>query len=89
LLRWTVKTVSATEAKRNLSRLLAGATAGETFVITKRGIPVARLEPVECTRFDFADAAAAIEEWERYRKEHNVTLGEGITIRELIEEGRM
>ena len=36
----------------------------------------------------FEDAAAAIEEWRRYRREHNVTLGEGITIRELIAEGR-
>ena len=39
-------------------------------------------------RNDFAAAAAAIEEWERYRDEHNVILGGGITIRELIEEGR-
>jgi hypothetical protein len=46
---------------------------------------VAQLVPI---RNDFAAAAAAIDEWERYRDEHNVTLGGGITIRELIEEGR-
>jgi hypothetical protein len=46
---------------------------------------VAQIIPV-CGSFE--DAAAAIEEWRRYRREHNITLGEGITIRELIEEGR-
>jgi hypothetical protein len=34
------------------------------------------------------DAAAAIEQIHRFRREHRLTLG-GITLRELIEEGRM
>jgi prevent-host-death family protein len=38
-------TVSVTEAKNTLSALLARVKAGETVVITERGIPVARIEP--------------------------------------------
>jgi prevent-host-death family protein len=38
-------TVSVTEAKNKLSALLARVKAGETFVITERGVPVARVEP--------------------------------------------
>ena len=38
-------TVSVTEAKNKLSALLARVKAGETVVITERGIPVARVEP--------------------------------------------
>jgi prevent-host-death family protein len=37
--------VSVTEAKNKLSALLARVKAGETVVITERGIPVARVEP--------------------------------------------
>jgi hypothetical protein len=29
-----------------------------------------------------------IDEWKRYRDDRHVTLGGGVTIRELIEEGR-
>jgi prevent-host-death family protein len=80
-----VKTVGAYEAKTRFSELLADVANGETVVVTKHGVPVAQLVPI---RNDFAAAAAAIDEWERYRDEHSVTLGGGITIRELIEEGR-
>ena len=33
-------------------------------------------------------AAEAIDSWRKYRKAHNITLGPGLTIRQLIEEGR-
>jgi prevent-host-death family protein len=80
-----MRTVGACEAKTHFSELLAEVAAGAAVEITKHGTPVARLVPI---RNDFADAAAAIDEWERYRDEHNVSLGGGVTIRELIEEGR-
>jgi prevent-host-death family protein len=80
-----VKTVGAYEAKTRFSELLADVANGETVVITKHGVPVAHIVPA---RKGFADAAAAIDDWRRYRREHNITLGEGITIRQLIEEGR-
>jgi prevent-host-death family protein len=65
--------------------VLAAVANGETVVVTKHGVPVARIVPV---RGSFEEAAVAIDEWERYRDEHNVSLGEGVSIRELIEEGR-
>ncbi len=79
-----MRTVGAKEAKTHLSELLAEVAAGATVELTKYGSPVARLVPI---RHDFV-SAAAIDEWKRYRDEHNVTLGGGITIRELIEDGR-
>lgn len=38
-------TISARDANQQFSRLLAQVEAGESFVITKRGVPVARLVP--------------------------------------------
>jgi prevent-host-death family protein len=80
-----LRRIGAYEAKTHFSELLAEVADGTTVEITKHGTPVARLVPI---RHDFAAAAAAIDEWERYRDEHNVTLGGGMTIRELIEDGR-
>jgi prevent-host-death family protein len=80
-----MRTVGVKEAKTHFSKLLAEVAAGATIQITKHGTPVARLVPI---RNEFAKAAAAIDEWKRYRDEDNVTLGGGITIRELIEDGR-
>ena len=80
-----MKTVGSYEAKTHLPRLLDEVAQGETITITKHGVPVAQLVPPPDARK--RDAAKAIEEWKRYQKEHNITLG-GLSIRELIEEGR-
>lgn len=80
-----MKTVGAYHAKAHFGELLTEVEHGATVVVTRRGVPVARIVPIHG---DFEDAAAAIEAWRHYRREHNVTLGEGVTIRELIEEGR-
>jgi prevent-host-death family protein len=53
-----MKTVSAREANQRFSRLLAEAAAGEQVVITRRGIPVARLVPASPRMTDRAHAAA-------------------------------
>ena len=78
-------TVGAYKAKTRFSELLVDVANGETVVVTKHGVPVAHIVPV---RKSLADATPAIDDWRRYRREHNITLGVGITIRELIEEGR-
>lgn len=39
------ETITAREANRNFSRLLAEVAAGKSFVITRHGVPVARLAP--------------------------------------------
>ncbi len=79
-----MQTVSAYEAKTHLSRLLDDVARGETITITRHGTPVAMLVPPDKRREDVAEL---IEEWRRYRREQNITLG-GLSIREMIEEGR-
>jgi prevent-host-death family protein len=78
-----VKTVGAYEAKKHLSRLLDEVAKGEKFTITRHGVPVAMLVPPPAV--EKPDARAAIERLRETRKGN--TLG-GLTIRELIEEGR-
>ena len=55
------KTASISEAKNGLSALLDRVKAGESIVITDRGIPVATLEPI--TRL--ADPEGRLERLER------------------------
>jgi prevent-host-death family protein len=80
-----MKTVGAYEAKTHFSELLKEVRSGQTVTITHHGVAVARLVPVQ---HDANDAASAIDELLRFSREHNIRLGGGITIRELIEEGR-
>lgn len=79
-----MKTVGIYEAKTHLGELLRDVENGETITITRHGMVVARLVPVGKTR---DDAIAAMEDIHRLRRERRPTLG-GISIRELIEEGR-
>lgn len=77
-----MKTVGAYEAKTNLPRLLDEVAAGESITITKHGVPVATLVPARVGR----DAArGAADGLRRFRATHS--LG-GLSIRELIDEGR-
>ncbi len=39
------ETITAREANQQFSRLLAEVASGRSFVITRRGVPVARLTP--------------------------------------------
>jgi prevent-host-death family protein len=77
-----VKQVGAYEARTQLSRLLDDVEQGETITITRHGRPIARLVPVCGRRRSVKEAIAAIRE---FRKGHRL---DGVTIRELIEEGR-
>jgi prevent-host-death family protein len=79
-----MKSVGAYELKTHLSELLRDIEAGETVIVTRHGVPIARIVPLGK---EHDDAAAALEEIHRFRRERRPTLG-GITIRELIEEGR-
>ncbi len=76
------KTVGVWWARTHLASLLERVEKGETITITRRGKPVAKLVPVEPgrrrTREEAIDALLAFP-----RRPLN-----GITIRELIEEGR-
>jgi prevent-host-death family protein len=76
-------TVGSYEAKTHLPSLIARVAKGEQITITKHGVPVAKLVPVETS--GKRDRGEVIEELRRIRK--GKTLG-GISIRELIEDGR-
>jgi prevent-host-death family protein len=78
-----MRTVTADEAAAHFTDLLAAVASGETIVITERGAPVARLVPaVEDRR---ASVAAAVEAMKEFRQGRKL---DGITVRELIDEGR-
>ena len=78
-----MKTVGAFEAKTHFNQLLAKAAAGESIRITRRGIPVATLVPAgDDARKDLKEV---VEEIRKVRQGANLR---GLTIRELIDEGR-
>jgi len=77
-----MKRVGAYEAKTNLGRLLDEVAAGETITITKHGVAIAVLSAPAPGRESAAGAATALR---AFRREHPL---EGVTVRELIEDGR-
>ena len=77
--------VGSFEAKTHLPALLERVAKGERITITKHGKPVAQLVPVEPETKP--DVKQVVKDMFAYRDQQKVTLG-GITIRELIEEGR-
>lgn len=78
-----MKTVGAGEAKTHFAELLDEVERGEVVTITRHGRPVARFIPVsrpeEMTPDELMDA------FREFCKGNRL---DGITIRELIEEGR-
>lgn len=78
-----METIGAQEAKTNLSQLLKRVAGGEEITITESGIPVAVLVPPEMSRKrTVQEVFAAIDEIaERNRLD-------GLSIRDMIEEGR-
>jgi prevent-host-death family protein len=78
--------VGAYEAKTHLPQLLDRVEGGETITITRHGKPIARLVPAEPVKQ--TDVRAAVEAMKRFQQEHGPTLGPGLTIRDLIQEGR-
>lgn len=42
-----MKTISASDAKRRFPQLLRAVKAGQTYIVTSRGEPVARIEPIK------------------------------------------
>ncbi len=78
-----MRTVGSYEAKTHLPRLLDAVANGDSVTITKHGVPVARLVPLEGkVQPDVREVIAALLEFQKGK-----TLGD-VTIRELVEEGR-
>jgi prevent-host-death family protein len=79
--------IGSYEARTHLSQLLERVAKGERITITKRGVPMAVLVPPESVTPQ-TTAKEAVQAMKRFQKENAPTLGPGITIREMIEEGR-
>jgi prevent-host-death family protein len=77
-------TVGSYEAKTHLPRLLERVAKGERITITKHGVPVAILVPVEAAA-ERRNVREVIQELLNFREQHRL---EGLSIREMIEEGR-
>lgn len=75
--------VGAFEMKTHLSRLLRRVEQGESFTITKNGLPVARLVPLQPP--PTADLQQILAETRAFRRAHPLA---GLSTKELIEEGR-
>lgn len=80
-----MREVGAFEAKKTLGSLLDLVAGGEEIVITRRGKPVARLVP-ESGSTDREKARQAVSDLKAMRK--GVTLGDTLTVGDLIAEGR-
>lgn len=78
-----MRTVGAYEAKTHLPRLLDEVEKGERITITKHGRPVAILIPPGLGRA--ADADALVQRIRELRRGNRLN---GLSIRELIDEGR-
>jgi prevent-host-death family protein len=74
--------VGSFEAKTRLAELLRETEKGRSFTIRRRGKAVARLVPPGDD--DETDYSELVEEFSEIRKR----VGPGLSIRELIEEGR-
>lgn len=78
-----MKKVGVFEGKTRFSALIHEASLGETILVTKNGKPVAKIVPADADDgLDEARAAMA-----RIRA-NRISLGDDLTIRKLIEEGR-
>jgi len=83
-----MKVIEADEAEAKFRELLAEVEDGETITIVDEGSPIARLVPIPSGPQPGPEVAKAIDDWIKYREEQNITLGDDLTIRDLIEEGR-
>ena len=78
-----METVGAYEAKTHLPKLLERVIKGERITITKHGVPVAILQPPLPQRK--TEPRKIIAELRKFREKHTL---KGLSIRDMIEEGR-
>lgn len=78
-----METVGSFEAKTHLAQLLERVAKGETFTITRHGVPIARLTPIE--EKAKPHVRQVIEEILEFREAHPL---KGEELEEWINEGR-
>lgn len=79
-----MRTIGLFEAKQKLSELVERASSGEEIGITRRGKLAAIITPVRSSIASVEDAFARIEQVRKRIK----PLPKGMTVKDLIEEGR-
>ena len=62
------ETIDQEDLRTSSARLIAAVVAGETFIVTRNGQPVAELRPIGDTRRQFVSRAEII--WRRARGPH-------------------
>ena len=78
-----MKAVGAYEAKTHLSSLLERVMRGERITITRHGVPVAVLQPPDTT--PSLDTKTVVSQIRAFRDGQSL---DGLSLREMIEEGR-
>lgn len=78
-----MKEIGAYEAKTHLPNILESVSGGESFLITRRGKPVAMLVPIEHDQLNAEEAAEQIRELRK-----GVTWGEKGSTKDAIKKGR-
>ncbi len=79
-----MQNIGAYEAKTHLPKLIERVMKGERITITKHGVPVAVLQSPPDTA-NKSDIRNTIDELREFRKKCRL---DGLSIRELIDEGR-
>jgi prevent-host-death family protein len=82
-----METVGSYEAKTHLPRLLERVERGESITITRHGKPVARLVPATPAA-PRPEIAEVIEAMRIFQEREAPALGDDLSIRDLIDEGR-
>ena len=78
-----MESIGADEAKTHLPKLLERVARGEKIIITKHGVPVAILQPIDPKQR--SEPGQVIEQIKKFRSKNRL---DGVSLRELIEEGR-
>ena len=78
-----METVGTYEAQNHLPKLLERVSKGERIIISKHGVPIAVLQPYNTQKT--VDLSAVITELRQFREGHSL---EGLSIRDMIDEGR-
>jgi prevent-host-death family protein len=82
-----MRTVGIFEAKQKLSELVERASRGERIRITRRGKVAAEIVPAQGESQDLAEIKEIFANIEKIRR-HAKPLPRGVTVKDLIEEGR-
>jgi prevent-host-death family protein len=78
-----METVGVYQAKTHLPKLLERVMKGDRITITKHGVPIAVLQPFEPDKH--IDIRSVILDILKFREKNKLS---GLSIREMIEEGR-